>query len=399
MAKKALMLGKGKSGEASATLLRSCGYDVDFADGYDLVVASPGLPVKSELQLGCEELRRSGWKLLAVTGSKGKSSVVKLVADALGGVPCGNYGTPVTALVQPSTFNLQPSTSRWAVVEASSFQLETTNLPPETFEAAAILNLQEDHLDRHGSVEAYHALKRRLLTMTRRPIDASTLPSLAPFASLLSGSYFDNPVLRDCRAPSLESLGNSAFRNCSVLTNVTVGSHCTNLGYQAFVYCAQLRTLTPSFARGAVFPDGTQGFMQNCYEFRSPLVFDSPLPLTFAQNAFQNLTNLTQVVFKSRVQSMDGAWCFQGLKQAVDFYFYGAAPESVGNDVVKGPNNRWVRFYVNRDYADTWTNLLEAGNPGLGDHPGEKTLGKLKNNNVWVVSWRVPTKGLLLLIR
>lgn len=217
--------------------------------------------------------------------------------------------------------------------------------------------------------------------------------------SIGSQTFKDNPVLRDCRAPSLESLGNSAFRNCSVLTNVTVGSHCTNLGYQAFVYCAQLRTLTPSFARGAVFPDGTQGFMQNCYEFRSPLVFDSPLPLTFAQNAFQNLTNLTQVVFKSRVQSMDGAWCFQGLKQAVDFYFYGAAPESVGNDVVKGPNNRWVRFYVNRDYADTWTNLLEAGNPGLGDHPGEKTLGKLKNNNVWVVSWRVPTKGLLLLIR
>jgi len=193
---KALLLGKGKSGEASATLLRSLGYDVDFADGYDLVVTSPGLPVKSELQLGCEELKRRGWKLLAVTGSKGKSSVVKLVAEALGGIPCGNYGTPVTELLKPSTFDLQPSTSPWAVVEVSSFQLETTSLPPDTFEAAAILNLQEDHLDRHGCVEVYHGLKLKLLGMTRRPIDAGSLPSLMSFASLLSGSYFDNEILR-----------------------------------------------------------------------------------------------------------------------------------------------------------------------------------------------------------
>ena len=102
---KALVLGKGKSGEASAALLRSRGYEVDFADGYELVVASPGLSVKSELQLGCEELKRRGWKLLAVTGSKGKSSVVKLVAEALGGVPCGNYGLPVCEVAFPHSNN------------------------------------------------------------------------------------------------------------------------------------------------------------------------------------------------------------------------------------------------------------------------------------------------------
>ncbi|MBP5611063.1 MAG: hypothetical protein J6X72_06995, partial [Clostridia bacterium] len=55
----------------------------------------------------------------------------------------------------------------WAVVEVSSFQLETTDLPQDAFAAAAILNLQEDHLDRHGSLEAYHALKRKLLGFSR----------------------------------------------------------------------------------------------------------------------------------------------------------------------------------------------------------------------------------------
>ena len=188
---KALVLGRGKSGEAAAALLRSRGAEVAFADGYDLVVASPGLAVKSELQLGCEELKRRGVKMLAVTGSKGKSSVVKLVADALGGVPCGNYGLPVSEVGE----------TRWAVVEVSSFMLETTALAPDTFEAAAILNLQEDHLDRHGSAEVYHALKRRLLTMTPHPI---LPPEDASVPELAKGSYFDNEVLGGNAAVAVE---------------------------------------------------------------------------------------------------------------------------------------------------------------------------------------------------
>ena len=145
---KALVLGRGVSGKAAAAELQRRGFDVDFAEGYSLVVASPGVPVKSELQLGCEELKRRGWKLLAVTGSKGKSSVVKVVADALNlagrkAVPCGNYGRPVCDLIGE-----EPG---WAVVEVSSFQLETTALANDTFEAAVVLNVQEDHLDRlHG---------------------------------------------------------------------------------------------------------------------------------------------------------------------------------------------------------------------------------------------------------
>lgn len=205
--KKALVLGTGKSGTAAAADLRRRGFAVDFAEGYDLVVASPGLPVKSELQLGCEELKRRGWKLLAVTGSKGKSSVVKLVADAIAGaggraVPCGNYGRPVCDLLDE-----EPG---WAVVEVSSFQLETTTLPPDTFEAAALLNLQEDHLDRHGSVAVYHALKRKLLGFAKEGVGASGgmeglevwgfggLGDEEPsdLEGLLKGSYFDNAILR-----------------------------------------------------------------------------------------------------------------------------------------------------------------------------------------------------------
>ena len=187
--KKALVLGYGRSGKAAETVLKSRGYEVTVADGYDLVVASPGLPVESELQLGVLALRERGVKMLAVTGSKGKSSVVKVVADGLTraghpAVACGNYGLPVCAV----------GDCEWAVVEVSSFQLETTHLPPDAFEAAAVLNLQEDHLDRHGSVDVYHALKRTLLAMAKTAVDETTVDESS--APLLSGSYFDNPVLK-----------------------------------------------------------------------------------------------------------------------------------------------------------------------------------------------------------
>jgi len=221
---KLLVLGYGASGRAAEKLARKLGYEVEIREdgaedavslpAADFAVVSPGVPltspliaecrvrgvpVKSELQFGCEELKRQGWKLLAVTGSKGKSSVVKVVADAINlagmhAVACGNYGLPVSE-VAVSALDLppQPSTSRWAVVEVSSFMMETTELPADMFEAAAILNLQEDHLDRHGSVEAYHALKRKLLAFAKASIEGD-VGSCDP--SLFAASYFDNEVLR-----------------------------------------------------------------------------------------------------------------------------------------------------------------------------------------------------------
>ena len=187
MSKRALILGKGASGRAAAKKLVAEGYEVDYAEDYSLVIASPGVPVKSELQYGVEHLRAKGTRLIAVTGSKGKSSVVKLIAEALNltgvkAVPCGNYGLPVSEVYACD----------WAVVEVSSYQLETTNLPPDTFEAAVILNLQDDHLARHGSREVYHGLKRGLLTMAKAGFEAWKLEA----DDAIAGSYFDNPILR-----------------------------------------------------------------------------------------------------------------------------------------------------------------------------------------------------------
>ena len=231
---KALVIGYGRSGKAAEALLKAQGVEsVVLADderdriegeGFDFAVVSPGIalahpwvveakrrgiPLKSELQLGCEELKRRGWKLLAVTGSKGKSSVIKVVADAIGGVPCGNYGLPVCEVANSNTQTLQDSnTERWAVVEVSSFMMETTTLPPDTFEAAAILNLQEDHLDRHGSVGVYHGLKRKLLSFAALNFVnegmSSGRPGIGASEHLWKGSYFDNEILAGNAAIAVE---------------------------------------------------------------------------------------------------------------------------------------------------------------------------------------------------
>ena len=118
----AVVLGNGSSGKAAAELLRRRGWRVVVLEGadawpegaWDLCVTSPGVPVGhrwqnaarlngvrviSELQLGAEHYRALGGRMLAVTGSKGKSSVVKLVAEALNGIPCGNYGKPLCEVV------------------------------------------------------------------------------------------------------------------------------------------------------------------------------------------------------------------------------------------------------------------------------------------------------------
>ncbi|MBR1870277.1 MAG: UDP-N-acetylmuramoyl-L-alanine--D-glutamate ligase [Kiritimatiellae bacterium] len=213
---KAVVLGAGVSGMAAADLLRRRGWsatvlDKDDAfepDGEALVVASPGVPldhpwqaaaraagikVVSELQLGAWNWKG---KILAVTGSKGKSSVVKLVQDGLvaagrRAVACGNYGTPLCRVVLDAEDAVRDGKEPpiWAVVEVSSFQMETSDdFHPD---AAACLNLQEDHLDRHGSVEVYHALKRKLLSGAKCVVDADDA-----FDALLAGSYFDNRILR-----------------------------------------------------------------------------------------------------------------------------------------------------------------------------------------------------------
>jgi len=115
-----------------------------------------GVRVVSEIELAWRHL---AVPLAAVTGSNGKSTVTTalgLVLEAAG-IPArvgGNLGNPLVGEVEAA------AAARWVVAEVSSFQLEGI----ETFRPrlAALLNLSEDHLDRHPSYESYVRAKCRV---------------------------------------------------------------------------------------------------------------------------------------------------------------------------------------------------------------------------------------------
>lgn len=201
--KKVLVVGLGKSGLAAALFLRHHGAVVTVSDArsaealrkeipalleegimveagghgvltfrrQDLIVVSPGvplttpvleqarkfgLPIIGEIELAARFLKG---RILAITGSNGKTTTTTLAGEILkeAGLATqvgGNIGVPVIRLVEEST------DASWAVLEVSSFQLEST----DEFQPAVsvILNITPDHLDRYPSFEDYALAKERI---------------------------------------------------------------------------------------------------------------------------------------------------------------------------------------------------------------------------------------------
>ena len=187
-----LILGAGVTGLAVADSLKSRGSLVTIADDtsleavkpesidladFDAVVISPGwrqdhpLVVKvlaSNLQLVNEidlawQIRTEvspGQKWLALTGTNGKTTTVEMVTTilqtaGLKAVACGNVGDTVIAAVD------RKNPYDYLVLELSSFQLHWAELAQ--FVSAAILNIADDHLDWHGTFDAYADAKFSIL--------------------------------------------------------------------------------------------------------------------------------------------------------------------------------------------------------------------------------------------
>ncbi len=113
-----------------------------------------GIPIMGDIDIFAEQF--SG-KIIAITGSNGKSTVTALLGEVLNAagkkaIVAGNIGTPVLELLD--------TPADYAVLELSSYQLEITQAMAPTI--AAILNISPDHLDRYPSFDAYVAAKQRI---------------------------------------------------------------------------------------------------------------------------------------------------------------------------------------------------------------------------------------------
>jgi len=118
-----------------------------------------GAEIVSEVELF---LRLTRARILGITGTKGKTTTASLLAAMLdaGGLPNalgGNIGTPLVE----RAIELGPDD--WAVLELSELQLPTIGRGADV---AVYTNIGEDHLDRHGTSEAYRAVKARLAELT-----------------------------------------------------------------------------------------------------------------------------------------------------------------------------------------------------------------------------------------
>lgn len=220
-----LVLGAGRSGLATAEVLSKRGASVvvydDKPDGQlasarltlasldialihgdalegalravDAVIVSPGVPPDNGALRAARErglailaevevaFRLSAAPLIAITGSKGKSTTTALTAHLLRGAGRqarvgGNIGNPLIRETAAA------SADDWVVAEISSFQLEgTSQFAPRI---AVLLNISPDHLDRYGSMDEYARAKFRIFA-NQTPSDMFIANAFDPYCAAL----------------------------------------------------------------------------------------------------------------------------------------------------------------------------------------------------------------------
>jgi UDP-N-acetylmuramoylalanine--D-glutamate ligase len=225
----AVVLGLARSGRAAVAALERRGVrvagadrergnddELSLLDGAELLVKSPGVPgdaplvaearrrgvpVWSEVELGFRVLENP---LLAVTGTNGKTTTSELLGAILSAPVVGNVGRALTDL------DGEVDPGGWIVVEVSSFQLEDVHdFRPRV---AVLLNLEPDHLDRHGSFDAYAAAKLRVFE-NQELGDVAVVPrGLGGIPGAARRATFDaeDPLPAEPRIPGAHNRENAA---------------------------------------------------------------------------------------------------------------------------------------------------------------------------------------------
>ena len=218
----------GLEGDIELGRLRDLGVELHLGDeedtllqGTDLLVKSPGvpgetrlvagartraIPVWSEIELGARLLPNP---VLGVTGTNGKTTTSELLGAMFraAGTPvevAGNIGLPLTSLVGSI-----PADS-WIVCELSSFQLEDVELLHPRI--GVLLNLEPDHLDRHGTFEWYMDAKLRMFEQQTED-DTAILPrgfGEVPGGAVRVEFQWDDPLPAEPRIPGPHNRENAA---------------------------------------------------------------------------------------------------------------------------------------------------------------------------------------------
>ncbi|MDP9491732.1 MAG: UDP-N-acetylmuramoyl-L-alanine--D-glutamate ligase [Actinomycetota bacterium] len=190
--------------------------ETSLLEGVDVVIKSPGVPAEAPLVTTARERGITVWSevelgsrllpnpILGVTGTNGKTTTSELLGAMLGAPVAGNVGRALTEL------DGEIDDGAWIVCELSSFQLEDVHeLRPRI---AVLLNLEPDHLDRHGSFEAYRAAKLRVFE-NQGPEDVAIVPrgfGEVPGRGRRVEFSADDPLPAEPRIPGAHNRENAA---------------------------------------------------------------------------------------------------------------------------------------------------------------------------------------------
>lgn len=223
--KKCLVVGAGVTGRAVEKALKKFGalpilFDervqsnsgvVDqIPNSIDLAIISPGWRIDHPAilklkQAGVEMISEVdfAWKIkevlapkqrwVGLTGTNGKTTTIKMIESIfksakVNGAACGNVGqTVIESVIREQPYD-------FLALELSSFQIQWSDLPQ--YEAVAILNIAEDHIDWHGSFNSYAGAKLKLLNHGKRSIVNKSDPELFKRVSNNSVTWFslDTPL-------------------------------------------------------------------------------------------------------------------------------------------------------------------------------------------------------------
>ena len=151
-----------------------------------------GVEIIGDIELFCRERKRlaKDAPFVAITGTNGKSTTTALIAHILRQAGRdvqlgGNIGTPILALAPPAA-------DRVHVIEMSSYQIDLT--PSLSPSIGILLNLSPDHIDRHGTMDHYAAVKARLVKLA----DTAIIGVDDPYSEAIAvrGDHSGKPIVR-----------------------------------------------------------------------------------------------------------------------------------------------------------------------------------------------------------
>lgn len=222
---------------------------MQFLESQDMILPSPGIDLRpyAVYQHKCVselDLFKTAWHkpIIGITGTIGKTSITSLLSQILpaAGIPLatgGNIGTGMFDLIK------EQENADYALLELSSFQLEL--LQHAAPDLAIITNIFPNHIDRHGSMQAYVAAKLRMVLLQTHEQQALIPLSLAPIIqekSSRSLNYFSETEPSESELKLLQPQDTVYYHKNGALYKLTNNQHkvCNAVALPEISYPANL---------------------------------------------------------------------------------------------------------------------------------------------------------------